>query len=160
MNQDEKFKELIDLLREKKLTIGTVESMTGGLFAASLTEVAGASDVYRGSIVTYSPCLKVKLAGVREETLKAHGAVSYQVASEMALGGKKALGVDMCLSVTGNAGPTAQPGGKGIGEIYVALAAKDSVWGLPLNIAGERSDVRRRCRDLMLSLALEVAKKL
>jgi PncC family amidohydrolase len=114
--------EIIDIMREKKLTLGTVESATGGLIAHLITNIPGSSDVFQGSIVSYSNEIKMKLVGVKETTLNKYGAVSPQVAEEMADGGRKALGVDICVVDTGIAGPTGATLGKPVGLFYLGLS--------------------------------------
>jgi PncC family amidohydrolase len=117
--------EIIDIMREKKLTLGTVESATGGLIAHLITNIPGSSDVFQGSIVSYSNEIKMKLVGVKETTLNKYGAVSPQVAEEMADGGRKALGVDICVVDTGIAGPTGATPGKPVGLFYLGLSHRD-----------------------------------
>jgi len=117
--------EIIDIMREKKLTLGTVESATGGLIAHLITNIPGSSDVFQGSIVSYSNEIKMKLVGVKETTLNKYGAVSPQVAEEMADGGRKALGVDICVVDTGIAGPTGATLGKPVGLFYLGLSHRD-----------------------------------
>ncbi len=94
------------LLRQRGLTLGVVESATGGLISHRLTNVPGSSDYYKGSVTAYSNEAKVKVVGVKAETIDQYGAVSSQVAEEMADGGRKVLGVDICLADTGIAGPS------------------------------------------------------
>ncbi len=90
---------------EAKLTIGLAESCTGGMIAAALTAVPGSSAVLAGGVVSYSNAVKMQMLGVQAHTLDAHGAVSEQVAAEMARGACALPGVDIGLSVTGIAGP-------------------------------------------------------
>ena len=90
----------------KLLTIGSVESATGGRISDKITNVSGSSDYYKGSIIAYSNEIKVSVVGVKEKTLKTYGAVSSETAIEMAAGGRKLLNVDICISDTGIAGPT------------------------------------------------------
>ena len=85
--------EIGDLLRQKGLTLGVVESATGGLISHRLTNIPGSSDYYKGSVTAYSNEAKVRVVGVKGETINQYGAVSYQVAEEMAEGGRKVLGV-------------------------------------------------------------------
>lgn len=114
--------DVVNLLREKHLTLGTVESATGGLISHLITNVPGASDVYQGSITSYSNEVKIRVVGVSETSIKNYGAVSPQVAGEMAAGGRKVLGVDICVADTGIAGPAGATPGKPIGLFYIGLA--------------------------------------
>lgn len=147
---------LITMLMSKGLTLGSVESMTGGLFAGEVTRIPHASEVFKGGLVTYVPELKTKFAGVKEETLKRYGAVSWPVVKEMAVGGRKALGVDLCLAVTGNAGPSTDSGNEEVGRVYLALATSHDVWGAPLELKGDRSSIRSLTVRAMLSFVLAV----
>lgn len=118
-------KKLLEAYKEKGLTLGSVESMTGGLFSAKFTGIPGSSAVFKGGIVTYSIEEKINIVGVKKETIDKYGVVSEEVAKEMAELGRKLLNVDVCVSVTGNAGPTCEPGGKPVGCFYVAVATKN-----------------------------------
>lgn len=115
-------------LRERGLRVGTAESCTGGLIGHRITQVAGSSDYYAGSIVAYSNEIKMALLGVSRDTLAQHGAVSRATAQEMARGARSALGVDLALSVTGIAGPAGGTAEKPVGLTYVGLAAPDGEW--------------------------------
>jgi len=119
--------EIGELLRAKRLTLGAVESATGGLISHLITDVAGSSDYFEGSVVSYSNRIKMKLIGVKAETLQKYGAVSSQVAEEMARGGRQALGVDICIADTGIAGPGGATAGKAVGLFYIGLAHKGGV---------------------------------
>ncbi len=118
--------EVGELLRAHGLTLGTVESATGGLISHLITNVPGSSDYYKGSIIAYSNEIKAKLAGVSEATLARCGAVSAAVAREMASGGRRALAVDICLADTGIAGPGGATAGKPVGLFYIGLAHEKS----------------------------------
>ena len=118
-------KKLLEAYKEKGLTLGSVESMTGGLFSAKLTGIPGSSAVFKGGIVTYSSEEKINIVGVKKETIEKYGVVSEEVAKEMAELGRKLLNVDVCVSVTGNAGPTCEPGGKPAGCFYVGVSTKN-----------------------------------
>jgi nicotinamide-nucleotide amidase len=111
-----------NLLKEKNLSIGTVESCTTGLLASQISSISGASDYFQGSLLTYSNKLKVKLAHVSAENIVNFGAVSEQVAREMAEGGRKNLGVDVCISTTGIAGPTGGTDEKPVGLVWIGIA--------------------------------------
>ena len=122
--------EIAELIREyqaktaKLLTIGTVESATGGRIADRLTNVPGSSDYYRGSVVAYSNEAKINVVGVKKETIEDYGAVSEQTAIEMAQGGRKLLAVDVCISDTGIAGPSGAIPEKPVGLFYIGLATE------------------------------------
>jgi nicotinamide-nucleotide amidase len=120
--------EIGKLLKERKLMLGAVESATGGLISHLITNTPGSSDYYQGSITTYSNEIKMKLAGVKKETLEKYGAVSSKVAEEMAEGGRKVLGVDVCVADTGIAGPTGATTNKPIGLFYLGLSHKNGTF--------------------------------
>lgn len=112
------------LLLNKSLTISTAESCTGGLVSSRLTDIAGSSGYIRENYVTYSNKAKMKLLGVSEKTLKAHGAVSEECALEMVQGLIKATGCDVALATTGLAGPGGATETKNVGLLYVAIKNK------------------------------------
>lgn len=109
-------------LVQRNASIGTVESCTAGLLAQHIASISGASQYYQGALLTYSNELKVKIAKVNQDTLASYGAVSEQVAIEMAANGRKLLGVDYCLSTTGVAGPTGGSIDKPVGLVWVGLS--------------------------------------
>ena len=113
-----------NLLREKGLTLGMVESATGGLLSHLITNIPGSSDYYQGSITAYSNEIKIKVVGVSEETIKKYGAVSHEVAQEMARGGRRVLATDICLADTGIAGPSGASPEKPAGLFYLGLSCK------------------------------------
>ncbi|HKM02500.1 MAG TPA: CinA family protein [Bacilli bacterium] len=129
------------LIRHNK-TLGAVESLTGGMFASSVVDVPGASATFRGAIVTYATELKTKLVDVSEETIATYGVVSSKTALEMALGGKKQLNVDFCLSFTGNAGPEVQDN-RQVGDVYIALTFSDVEVIEHFSLDGERNQIRK-----------------
>jgi len=111
-----------NLLLDKNLSIGTVESCTAGKLAQTIASVPGASAYYQGALLTYSNELKNRIAEVSNEALSQFGAVSEQVAIEMAANGKRILGVDYCLSTTGVAGPTGGTPEKPVGLVWIGLS--------------------------------------
>jgi PncC family amidohydrolase len=114
--------EIIELLRVKGLSLGITESATGGLISHMITNVPGSSEVYKGSVTAYSNMTKTDVLGVKNDTLAQYGAVSSQVAEEMALGGCRVLSADICISDTGIAGPGGATPEKPVGLFYIGLA--------------------------------------
>ena len=110
------------MLRRKKLTLSAAESCTGGRIGDKITNVPGSSDYFLGSAVTYSNEAKVALLGVKEKSLKAYGAVSQQVAEEMALGCRKLFGSDIAVSTTGIAGPAGGSAEKPVGLVWFGVS--------------------------------------
>lgn len=135
-------KKLFKALEEKNLTLGSVESMTAGKFAASFTDVPGASKVFKGSIISYSNLIKENIVGISKKTIEKYGVVSLEVAEEMAKKGRKLLGVDVCVSVTGNAGPSCEPGGKPAGYFCVSVSTKKGTFSKDFKINKKRNGVR------------------
>jgi len=139
---------LVGLLREKGLTIGLCESCTGGMIAARLTEVPGASEVLRCGVVSYSNESKARLAGVSGRTIAAHGAVSGECALEMARGVREVSGAEVGLAVTGIAGPGGGTDEKPVGLVFVACAGP---WGekvIELRLSRGYKDERQNIRNL------------
>lgn len=145
--------DLVKLLTDKKLTIGSIESMTGGLFASTITSVPGASKVFKGSVVSYSSLIKENVVGVKKETIQKFGVVSREVAYEMATLGKKLLDVDICVSVTGNAGPTCEPGQAGVGIVYIGVSTPKETVVISKKFEGDRYKIRE---EALLSMKEEV----
>ena len=112
----------VALLTERGLTVSCAESCTGGLLSAALTAIPGASAVYSGGCVTYNDEIKHRVLGVRRKSLKLHGAVSPQVAAEMAVGMRERLGTDYALSVTGYAGPDGGDDKDPVGTVYIGIS--------------------------------------
>ena len=109
-------------LKEQNKTLALAESCTGGWVSKIITDVSGASAVYQGGVCSYSNEVKMSILGVKEETLASYGAVSEQVAVQMAEGVKKALNSDIGIGITGIAGPFSDNTNKPVGLIYVAIS--------------------------------------
>ncbi|MCH2175501.1 MAG: CinA family nicotinamide mononucleotide deamidase-related protein [Lentisphaeria bacterium] len=150
---------LIDLLKDNGQTLGTIESCTGGGIGAALTGVAGSSAVYMGGFVTYSNEMKMKLAGVKQETLAEYGAVSSQTAIEMVEGAAKALEVDACIAVTGIAGPGGGTPEKPVGTVHIATYFLGKTVETNYHYPFEREDMRKRTADKALSQLREQIEK-
>ena len=143
--------EVGNLLRQKGLTLGVVESASGGLISHLITNVPGSSDYYKGSVTAYSNEAKIKVVGVKEDTINKYGAVSHQVAEEMARGGKKILGVDICLADTGIAGPSGATQEKPPGLFYIGLSSPAGAYSQKHNFPGNREQNKRDAAEAALS---------
>ena len=145
------------LLREKGMTIGVAESCTGGLMAKRLTDVAGASQVFLGGIVSYTNQVKAGMLHVPQHLLDQFGAVSPEVALAMAEGARKALGCDIALATTGVAGPDKDDWDNEVGTMFVAIATPDGTHVRPLKL-GSRP-VRARLRTQTAHHAFDLARR-
>ncbi|MFI0719694.1 CinA family protein [Streptomyces sp. NPDC021224] len=151
--------EVLRLLEERGRTLAVAESLTGGLLAAALTGVAGASRSFRGSVTAYATPLKQQLLGVDGTLLAARGAVDAQVAREMAEGVRRLLGADWGAATTGVAGPDPQDG-QPVGTVFVAVAGPDGTAEVaPLRLTGDRAAIRRASVAAVLDLLAETLRK-
>ncbi|MET7983949.1 MULTISPECIES: CinA family protein [unclassified Streptomyces] len=153
--------EVVRLLTVRGETLAVAESLTGGLVAAEITAVPGASKVFRGSVTAYATELKHELLGVDATLLAERGAVDAQVAAQMAAGVRKALGADWGIATTGVAGPDPQDG-QPVGTVYVAVdgpfegpsgTVRDGKV-LPLRLNGGRAEIRMESVRSVLALLL------
>lgn len=138
------------LLCQKGLSLALVESATGGLVSHLITNVPGSSDYYRGSIITYGNRVKIELAGVSQKSLEKYGAVSSQVAEEMARGGRQALAADICLSDSGIAGPGGATDAKPVGLFYIGLSFKDKTYSRKHIFSGSRQRNKQQAAEAAL----------
>ncbi len=143
-------REIGGLLQQKGLTLGTVESATGGLISHLITNVSGSSDYYKGSVIAYSNEAKIRIVGVKEGTINKYGAVSHQVAEEMAQGGRKVLTVDICLADTGIAGPTGATPEKPLGLFYLGLSHKGGTSSQKYIFTGNREQNKQSAVETAL----------
>lgn len=134
---------VIPMLIENNLKLATAESCTGGLIGKRITNVSGASKVFDCGIISYSNEIKHRILGVSKEALKQYGAVSAEVAKQMAKGALAVSGADIAVSVTGIAGPLSDGTSKPVGLSYIALADKDNVWVKELNTSRKDRDYNR-----------------
>jgi nicotinamide-nucleotide amidase len=148
-------KHLVELLKQRRVTLATAESLTGGMVGAALTDVPGVSAVYRGGVVVYATDLKATLAGVSAELLAAVGPVHPDTAVALAKGVRERLGADYGLATTGVAGPDPQAGIQA-GTVYVAAAGPASVQVRKLELTGDRATVRRGSVQAVLELGAAV----
>lgn len=148
---------LVKLLIEKKKTISTCESCTGGLVSSAITAVPGSSEVFGFGICTYANEAKMKLVGVKEETLKTYGAVSEQTAKEMADGIRKLSGSDIALSLTGIAGPGGGSEEKPVGLVYLGVSVGDKLYAKKMLLGQHATRDREYIRKLAVKNALMTA---
>ena len=135
-------------------TLVTAESCTGGGIGAALTDVPGSSAVYKGGIISYSNEVKISQLGVSANTLEKFGAVSEQVARQMAIGARERLGADYAVSVTGLAGPDGDAYGNPVGTVYIGFAEADKVAVNKYLFSGEREEIREQAIQAALDLIL------
>lgn len=133
-------------------TLATAESLTAGLLAATVAGVPGASVVLRGGLVVYATDLKHELAGVPEEILQRHGAVSAETAQALAVGAARRCGADVGVGLTGVAGPDRQEG-QPVGTVHVGICAPGvDAWSVRLSLSGGRDAIRRAACAAALDL--------
>ncbi len=149
---------LIGLLTERQQTVAAAESLTGGLVAAALTGVPGASAVFRGAVVAYATELKAVLLGVDPALLAACGAVSAEVAGAMAAGVRSRLGASFAVATTGVAGPDPAEG-KPVGTVYIAATAAGAARVRRLALSGSRDDIRGQTVAHALALLLVIVRE-
>jgi nicotinamide-nucleotide amidase len=139
-DEDRLESKVVELLKEKNLTISTAESCTGGMLASKLIDVAGVSEIFKEGIVSYSNEAKMKFLGVKKETLERYGAVSEETAKEMVMG----LQTDIGLATTGIAGPDGGSEEKPVGLVYMGIKIKDKIYVEKRVFKGDRNKVRER----------------
>ena len=149
--------EVVKLLKEKHLTICSIESLTGGLFASILTSVSGVSEVFKGSIVSYANEIKQNVVGVKKETIGAYGVISEECAYEMAKYGKEKMNTDVAISFTGNAGPSVMEN-KEVGQVFIGIAIKDEIEVFSLKLSGNRQEIRKECINFAINTLFEKIK--
>lgn len=142
-------------LKKAGLTLAVAESCTGGRICDRITDVPGSSEHFKGGIVAYSNDSKVKLLGVSHDTLKAHGAVSAECASEMAIGVAKAFNADVGVSVTGIAGPGGATPQKPVGLVFIGIAWKKEHAAFRYLFDGDREGIKAQATEQALQMALD-----
>jgi nicotinamide-nucleotide amidase len=140
------------LLTQRKQTLATAESCTGGRIASRLTAISGASTYFRGSVVSYATSLKKSLLGVSESSIEKHSVVSAEVAEEMALGAQRQLQADYTIATTGNAGPNKGESEEEIGTIFIAIASPNGVTVEKFNFGLHREKTLQKTVNKALEL--------
>lgn len=147
---------VLELCRERGVTLATAESCTGGMVAARLTDVPGSSDVVLGGVVAYANDVKTAELGVPEPLLAEHGAVSAEVAAAMAAGVRIRLGADVGIAVTGVAGPDGGTAEKPVGLVHFHVSSPGREEGRQFSLPGDRGTIRSRATVAALHLARRV----
>ncbi len=149
---------LVDLLIKQKITISAMESITGGLFTARLTEYSGVSSILLGTLVTYTDQIKVDLGKVDESVIKRHGAISQQTAQAMAINCQKLFKSRIAVSFTGNAGPLTQED-KPVGLVFSAIVYDQSLYEFEDQLNGSRFKIRNDIINLTVERLLVILGK-
>lgn len=150
--------ELADILKKNDISIASVESFTVGAFANAIGSISGISQVYRGSLVSYQSRIKRDVLHIDQKIIDNYGVVSLEVAGLMAIHGKEMFSSDICISFTGNAGPTAMEG-KPVGLIYIGIAFLDKIQTFCFELSGTREDIKNQAILLGIEKILEILKK-
>lgn len=148
-------KSLIKALKDHNLSICSVESLTGGLFASDLTSVSGSSAVFLGSIVAYANNVKKDVLKIDSKVIKKYGVVSKEVSELMAKAGQSILKSDVSVSFTGNAGPNVLEN-KEVGLVYSTIVIKDQVYNYCDKLSGTRNEIRSRIVSLAKSRIISI----
>jgi nicotinamide-nucleotide amidase len=149
---------LIDYLAQKEKTLTIAESCTGGLLAAKITSVSGASQVLNGSMVTYSNEIKRDWLGVKEKTLQNFGAVSSECVSEMLDGIKKAANASIAVAISGIAGPTGGTKEKPVGTVYIGVLNKKEKTIQKFQFEGDRTFIQELAARTALEMIIDSEK--
>ena len=145
--------EIAKILIERKLTIATTESCTGGLLSSKFTDVSGSSAFIHLNLVTYANEAKQRMLGVRKETLENYGAVSEECSYEMASGLQKLTGADICISTTGIAGPTGGTNEKPVGLMFSTICTKEKA--ITFEVKFHPEIARIEMKELFVQAVLE-----
>ena len=142
---------VLDRCRARKLTLAVAESCTGGMLGERITNIPGSSDVFLGGVIAYHDDVKKKLLGVRDEALEQYGAVSEQVALQMASGIRERTGASVGISVTGIAGPGGGTPEKPVGLVWIAVHGSE-VKARCFHVVGDRAEIRQRAAQAALEM--------
>lgn len=161
---NETAKELIEISKEKQVSIGFAESLTGGMISSSVVNISGASAVFKGAVVSYTNEVKENVLLVSPEIIDENTEVSGECAEAMAIGCSKVIGCDLAISVTGIAGPTGELPGKPVGTVYMGYAYEGPGFfghytgALRLNFTGDRDTIRSQTVLTALEYAVKLIK--
>ena len=148
-------KQAVAALKAAGKTLASAESCTGGLIGKLLTDVPGASAIYKGGVISYVNEIKRRLLGVEQETLDVCTAVSRETAHEMARGARERLMTDCAVSVTGLAGPDGDGTGRPVGLVYIAVDTAGFSFCKELHLSGSRPEIREQAAEAVFQLILD-----
>ncbi len=148
-------RQVVKLLKERGKVLTTAESCTGGMIASRIVNVPGASAVFKEGYITYSDEAKHKLLGVSKDIISKYYAVSEETARAMAIGGAKVAQADVCIAVTGVAGPSEEDG-KPVGLVYIACYCNKDVKVIEHNYVGDRAAIRQQAAEDALKLIVDM----
>ncbi len=151
--------EVLAFFRRHGLTFAAAESCTGGLIAKRITDLAGASAVFRGGVVSYTNEVKHAVLGVPQALLDQCGAVSAPVAEAMAVGVRRITGADFAVSVTGVAGPDRDDRGNAVGTVFIGLAHSGGAENIQVHFTGDRQAIRSAAAERAFACLLDTAQK-
>jgi len=149
---------VLDLCRQKKVTLAVAESCTGGMLGERLTGIPGSSDVFLGGVIAYHNDVKKDLLEVKAHDLDKHGAVSEQVALQMAAGIRARTKADVGVAVTGIAGPGGGTPEKPVGLVWVAVHASEAK-ARRFHVGGDRAEIRQRAAQAALEMVRRALSK-
>ena len=151
-------RELVERFSAQGRTFGTAESLTGGMIAARVASVSGASAVLMGGVVAYDPRVKHGVLGVEQQVIDTVGVVSRECAYQMAQGARRVLGVDVAVSATGIAGPTGGTPQTPVGTVFIGCACANGVTVDECHFTGDRQSIREQSVEHAIQMALNVLK--
>ena len=147
---------LVQILKEKQMTIATAESCTGGLLGKCITDISGSSAVYPGGVISYCNRVKHEVLGVEQALLDRLGPVSMAVAQQMAAGVRRTVGADVGVGITGIAGPNSDETGRPVGLVYIGVSDGRTDIVREYRFDGDRNAVRAQAAEAAAELALEL----
>lgn len=154
-----KIADLADVLKDRNLKVATAESCTGGMIAAALTELPGASDWFDRGFVTYNNTAKHEMLGVSQSILEKYGAVSNDCVAQMVVGALKNSNAQVAVAVSGIAGPGGEEPGKLVGTVFLGWGLKDEMPNIiRFHFEGDRQQVRKQCVEEAVNGLLDLLK--
>ncbi len=147
---------LVQILKDRKMTVATAESCTGGLLGKSITDISGSSAVYPGGVISYCNRIKRDILGVDPALLETLGPVSEPVARQMAEGVRRVIGADLGVGVTGIAGPNSDETGRPVGLVYIGVSDGRTEIVREYHFDGDRNAVRAQAAEAAAELTLRL----